>query len=183
MDLDRSTRATRYTVGWYATAPAALGLVAIATPFVLRSIPMLGVALQRGFALVCHQQPERSFFVFGGSVAVCASCLGIYLGTAVGLLMCVPRRVAMQLLMVTVTVNAIDWFAELAGWHENWMLVRFALGVALGTAAAMVVAASLERPTQATTACVGAPKILDLAAHCLRQQGRTDQDQSRVHEL
>ena len=29
----------------------------------------------------------------------------------------------------------------------------------------------------------GAPKILDLAAHCLREQGRTDQDQSRVHEL
>jgi predicted small secreted protein len=28
------------------------------------------------------------------------------------------------------------------------MLVRFALGVALGTAAAMVVAASLERPIQ-----------------------------------
>ena len=183
MDLDRSTRATRYTVSWYAIAPAALGLVAIATPFVLHSIPMLGVALQRGFALVCHQQPERSFFLFGGSVAVCARCLGIYLGAAVGLLMCVPRRVAMQLLMVTVTVNAIDWFAELAGWHGNWMLVRFALGVALGTAAAMVVAASLERPTQATTACVGPRKILGLAAHCLRQQGRTDQDQSRVHEL
>jgi hypothetical protein len=78
--------------------------------------------------------------------------LGIYLGAAVGLLMCVPRRVAMQLLMVTVTVNAIDWFAELAGLHGNWMLVRFALGVALGTAAAMVVAASLERPSQAKTA-------------------------------
>jgi uncharacterized membrane protein len=152
MDLDRSTQATRYTVSWYAIAPAALGLVAIATPFFLHSIPMLGFALQRGFALVCHRQPERSFFWFGGSVAVCARCLGIYLGAAVGLLMCLPRQVAMQLLTVTVTVNAIDWFAELAGLHGNWMLVRFALGVALGTAAAMVVAASLERPTQAKTA-------------------------------
>ena len=113
MDLDRSTQATRYTVSWYAIAPAALGLVAIATPFFLHSLPMLGFALQRGFALVCHRQPERSFFWFGGSVAVCARCLGIYLGAAVGLLMCVPRRIA---------------------------------------AAAMVVAASLERPTQAKTA-------------------------------
>jgi uncharacterized membrane protein len=152
MGSDRSTQQTRYAVSWYGIAPAALGLVAIATPFFLRSIPMLGFALQRGFALVCHQQPERSFFWFGGSVAVCARCLGIYLGAAVGLLMCVPRRVAIQLLMVTVTVNAIDCFAELAGLHGNWMLVRFALGIALGTAAAMVVAASLERPTQAKTA-------------------------------
>ena len=152
MDLDRSTQATRYTVSWYAIAPAALGLVAIATPFFLHSLPMLGFALQRGFALVCHRQPERSFFCFGGSVAVCARCLGIYLGAAVGLLMCVPRRIAMQLLMVTVTVNAVDWFAELAGLHGNWMPVRFALGVALGTTAAMVVAASWKRPTQAKTA-------------------------------
>ena len=151
MDLDRSTQATGYTVSWYAIAPAALGLVAIATPFFLHSIPVLGFSLKRAFTLVCHQQPERSFFLFGGSVAVCARCLGIYLGAAVGLLMYVPRRVAMQLLKVTVTVNAIDWFAELTGLHGNWMLMRFALGVALGTAAAMVVAASLERPTQAKT--------------------------------
>ena len=152
MDLDRSTQATRFTVSWYAIAPVALGLVAIATPFFLHSIPMLGFALQRGFRLVCHQRPERSFFLFGGSVAVCARCLGIYLGAAMGLLACLPRRVAMLLLMVTVTVNAIDWFAELAGLHGNWMLVRFALGVALGTTAAIVLAASLERPTQATAA-------------------------------
>ena len=158
MDVDRSTRATGYTVSWYAIAPAALGLVAIATPFFLHSIPMLGFALQRSFALVCHQQPERSFFLFGGSVAVCARCLGIYLGAALGLLICVPRRVAMQLLLVTLTANAIDWFAELVGLHGNWMLVRFAFGVGLGTTAAMVVAASWERSTQAKTACVGHPK-------------------------
>ena len=160
MNLDRSRQATRYPVSWYGIAPATLGLVAIATPFFLHSIPMLGFALQRGFALVCHQQPERSFFWFGGSVAVCARCLGIYLGAAVGLLKCVPRRVAMQLLMVTVTVNAIDWVAELAGLHGNWMLVRFALGVALGTAAAMVVAAIIGKTRASKNSLSGAPKSL-----------------------
>jgi len=153
-------RATRYTVSRYAIAPAALGLVAIATPFFLHSTPLLGFVLQRGFALVCHQRPERSLFLLGGTVAVCARCLGIYLGGAVGLLLSVPRRVAMQLLMVTVMVNAIDWFAELAGLLGNWMLMRFALGLTLGTAAAMVVAASWERRTPAKRACVGHPKSL-----------------------
>src|SRR5215469_12736664 len=142
MDLDRSTQATRYTVSWYAIAPAALGLVAIATPFFLHAIPMLGFALQRGFALVCHQQPERSFFLFGGSVAVCARCLGIYLGAAVGLLIRLQRRIAMQLLVAAVAVNAADWFIEIAGLHGNWMLVRFVLGIVLGAATAMVVVAT-----------------------------------------
>ena len=134
-------------LSWYAIVPAALGLVAIATPFFLHSLPMLGVTVQRGFALVCHQQPERSFFLFGVSVAVCARCLGIYLGAAVGLLVRVLRRLAMQLLIVAVSVNVLDWLAEFAGLHGNWMLMRFLLGIALGTATAMVVVASLERPT------------------------------------
>jgi uncharacterized membrane protein len=146
-------------LSWYAIVPAALGLVAIATPFFLHS-PMLGVAVQRGFALVCHQQPERSFFLFGGSVAVCARCLGIYLGAAVGLLVRVQRRLAMQLLIVAVSVNVLDRLAEFGGLHGNWMLMRLFLGIVLGTAAAMVFAASLEGPTQAKTACVGHPKSL-----------------------
>ena len=130
------------SLSWCAIVPALLGLVAVATPALLHSIPMLGFALERGFALVCHQQAERSFFLFGGSVAVCARCLGIYLGASMGLLLRVPRRVAAQFFIAAVAVNAADRLAEFAGWHGNWMLLRFVLGVTVGTAAAMLVAAS-----------------------------------------
>lgn len=135
-------RVSRYPMIRYAIAPATLAGIAIATPFLLYSLPTLGFALQRGFALVCHQEAERSFYLFGGSVAVCARCLGIYLGAAVGLLLRVPRRIAMQFLIVAVAVNVSDRLAELVGLHGNWMLPRFALGVALGTAAAMLIASS-----------------------------------------
>ena len=108
--------------------PAVFGLIAVATPFLLHSIPMLGFALQRGFALVCHQQAERSFFLFGGSIAVCARCLGIYFGAATGLLVRLPYRIAKRLLIVAATINVVDWVAELSGLHGNWMLARFALG-------------------------------------------------------
>jgi uncharacterized membrane protein len=144
--------APRQTVSWYGIAPLMIAGIAVATPALLHSIPALGFALQRGFSLVCHQQPERSFFLFGGSVAVCARCLGIYLGAAVGLLLRVPRRIAMQFLIVAVAANAVDWVAEIVGLHGNWMIVRFALGVVSGTAATMLIAASSERPTQAKTA-------------------------------
>lgn len=37
------------------------------------------------FAPVCHQRPERCFFLFGFPLAVCARCWGIYLGILAGL--------------------------------------------------------------------------------------------------
>jgi uncharacterized membrane protein len=129
----------------------ALACAAIAVPGFLAHAREIGFALQRGFALVCHQQAERSFVLFGGSVAVCARCLGIYLGAAAGLLARVSRKVATRWLIAAVALNAVDWAAELAGLHGNWMFTRFALGIALGMAAAMMVATSegVGIPTQA----------------------------------
>jgi len=80
--------------------------------------------------------------MLGGSVAVCARCLGIYLGATLGMLVRVPRELALRLLLGAAAINVLDWSAELAGSHGNWMLARFALGLALGVTAAMLVTAS-----------------------------------------
>jgi uncharacterized membrane protein len=140
-----------YIVKWYAIVPAMFAMVAVATPWMFAHSPEVGLALQRGFAVVCHQQPERSFVMFGGSAAVCARCLGIYLGAAAGLFVRLPRRLAKRFLMVAVALNFVDWLAEFAGLHGNWMFVRFALGVVLGATGAMMVSASTrESPAPAT---------------------------------
>jgi uncharacterized membrane protein len=131
--------------------PVALASAAIAVPWLMGHAPEIGFALQRGFAQVCHQQAERSFILFGGSVAVCSRCLGIYLGATVGLLMRVSRRVAWRWLMAAAAMNVIDRLAEVGGLHGNWMLARFALGIGLGTAAAMFVSAA-NRESPAATA-------------------------------
>jgi uncharacterized membrane protein len=139
---------------WYAMVPAIFAAVAIAVPFLLHSIPMLGFALQRGFALICHQQAERSFVLFGGSVAVCARCLGIYLGATAGLLVRMPRAIAMRWLTAAVVLNLVDWSAENAGLHGNWMWARFGMGFALGVGIAAMIANTegLKTPTQAKDA-------------------------------
>ncbi len=134
----------------YAIVPATFAVVAIAVPWLMARTPEIAFALQRGFALVCHQQAERSFLLLGGSVAVCARCLGIYLGAAVGLLVSIPRRMAWRFLQVAAALNLIDWLAELSGLHGNWMLVRFALGVALGIAGAMLIAVNIYPLTACT---------------------------------
>jgi uncharacterized membrane protein len=134
-------------VKWYAIVPLTLAAVAVAVPWLVASVPEIGFALQHGFSLVCHQRPERSFILFGGSVAVCARCLGIYLGAAAGLLLRVSRRVAWRWMLVAAAMNVADWIAELAGMHGNWMLARFALGIALGVAAGLLVATSFVAHT------------------------------------
>ena len=139
---------------WYAIVPLTLAVVAVAIPWLMARVPEIGFALQRGFSLVCHQRATRSFFLFGGSIAVCARCLGIYLGAAVGLLLRVPRRVAWKWLITVGGLNLVDWAAQLTGLHGNWMFARLTLGIALGVAAAMLVAASIDRVNVLTQAKV-----------------------------
>lgn len=129
--------------GW-ALAPLALVAAVFAVPYFLtHNFLAIAFALQRGFALVCHQRPERSFFIFGAPVAVCARCLGIYLGAAIGLLLRTSRRIAIRLLTIAAALNLLDVATEFAGLHGNWMGVRFVLGIALGTAAGLVISSAI----------------------------------------
>lgn len=129
----------------WALLPIALALAAMATPCLfMHSLWLpLGLALRHGFALVCHQRAERCFWIFGAPVAVCARCLGIYIGAAIGLLMRTSRSIAMRLLFAAALINALDAATELAGWHGNWLGVRFALGLVLGAAGALLISSSM----------------------------------------
>ncbi len=129
--------------GW-AIVPLALAITAFAVPYFLtHGFLPIAFALQRGFALVCHQRPERSFFIFGAPVGVCARCLGIYLGAAIGLSFRTSRRIAVQLLTIAAALNLLDVATEFAGLHGNWMAVRFALGVTLGAAAGLLISSAI----------------------------------------
>lgn len=125
-------------------APVALAMAAVAVPsFSTHGFLVVAFALQRSFALVCHQHPERSFWLFGAPVAVCARCLGIYIGAGFGLLVRTSRRLALRILIAAAAINAIDAATELAGLHGNWMMVRFGLGMMLGAAGALLIGSSM----------------------------------------
>jgi uncharacterized membrane protein len=133
---------------WWVLAPLALVGVVIAAPYFLtHGFLVVGLALERGFALVCHQRPERSFWMFGGAVAVCSRCLGIYLGAAVGLLLRTSRELAVRLLIAAAALNLLDAASEVAGLHGNWLGVRFALGFALGVGGALLISSSTQHAT------------------------------------
>ena len=128
---------------WWALVPLALVGAAVGVPFFLsHGFLAIGLALERGFTLVCHQRPERSFAVFGGSVAVCSRCLGIYLGAACGLLLRTARASALRLLIAAVALNLLDAGTEMAGLHGNWLGARFTLGFVLGAGGALMISSA-----------------------------------------
>jgi len=107
----------------------------------------IALALEHGFAIVCHQRPERSFRILGGTVAVCSRCLGIYLGAALGLLFWTSRPVALRLLSVAAAINLLEATSELAGLHPNWLGLRFALGFVLGASGGLLISSSTQPTT------------------------------------
>jgi uncharacterized membrane protein len=56
-------------------------------PYLRSRNSAVGALIYALFAPVCHQIPERSFYLFGRPLAVCGRCLGIYLGFLFGTLL------------------------------------------------------------------------------------------------
>jgi len=77
---------------------AILSLILIA-PLAADSQPHLAKSIYGGFALLCHQLPERSYFIAGHKFAVCARCTGLYAGFAFTFLLYPLLR----------PLRAIDW--------------------------------------------------------------------------
>ena len=126
--------------------PAILASAAVLAPYLSASgYTLLAVAIFWFFSPVCHQDPARSFWILGTPVAVCARCLGIYLGAAVGAWIPAPRRFLLSGLALFAAFNLADVLTEAAAWHGNWKLARFLLGAFLGMAAGSLVANSIKR--------------------------------------
>jgi uncharacterized membrane protein len=133
--------------------PASLAGAALMAPYLATAgYSLSALAVGWFFSPVCHQDPARSFWIFGAPIAICARCLGIYLGAAAGAWMGWSRRAAVGLLALAAAINGLDVATEWAGLHGNWLGVRFALGLSLGVGMAAVVAAALEARGPSTRA-------------------------------
>lgn len=94
---------------------------------------------------ICHQRPERSFFIAGSQLPVCARCLGLYVGAGVAvplaLLMTSPVPVlrARTTLLLAALPTAITWTLEVSGAAHFSNAVRFTSALPLGCAAAWLV--------------------------------------------
>jgi uncharacterized membrane protein len=98
-------------------------------------------------SLICHQRPERSFYIDAAQLPVCARCLGLYAGAALGVLISgltptVPPFDVARLrrgLVAAAVPTAITWSSEMFGLWSPGNLTRFIAALPLGAAVAVTV--------------------------------------------
>ena len=114
-------------------AASALLVAALSTPLLARlQLPLASFALRKFFSFVCHEIPERSFWVMGQPIAICIRCFGIYSGVVLGTLIQLPAKTSRQFLVIAALLNAMDVGAESLGLHGDLPLLRLSLGIVLG---------------------------------------------------
>ena len=104
--------------------------------------------------VICHQLPERSFFLDGQQLPVCARCTGLYLSGAAGFVawliwktsrgwrkFAVSPRPALSIVIVAALPTALSYLTGVMGLWDGSNVTRAVLAVPLGVSAGAVVAA------------------------------------------
>lgn len=118
---------------------------AIAAALWLMAIVMAPAAAFAAGHFICHQRPERSFFLHGRQLPVCARCTGLYAGAALGAPIAIAlgaslaRNRARWLLGAAALPTAITWSLEFVAGMPFPNAARFVAALPLGFAAAWLV--------------------------------------------
>ncbi|MFN2511527.1 MAG: DUF2085 domain-containing protein [Pyrinomonadaceae bacterium] len=116
-----------------------VGLVVAAPLAQANGLQWLSFTVYETFSHFCHQSPERSFYLAGYPLAVCARCTGLYLGFAAAAAF-YPAMTSLKRthaperkwLFIAATPLAIDFALGFFGIWENSHLSRFLTGSLLG---------------------------------------------------
>jgi uncharacterized membrane protein len=124
------------------------------------------------FGFICHQLPERSFFISGHKLAVCSRCTGLYSGFIVALLLYplfkslrvahTPHR---RWLIAAAIPLIIDFLLKFVGVWENTHATRFITGVILGSVVVFyVMPAVVELSMRSSKSPITKPPVLSSLA-------------------
>ena len=104
--------------------------------------------------LICHQRPERSFFLDGHQFPVCARCTGLYLSGALGTVgwlvvkmghrwRSVPfePRLAKRVALISALPTAVSLATGVLGLWDGSNVTRAMLAIPFGVSAGAIVAA------------------------------------------
>ena len=94
------------------------------------------------FSQLCHQMPDRSFFLDGKPMAVCARCFGIY-SVLPALLLVLPfatfrksikKKWAVRILVFVILIIGMDFLGDFIGLWANTHISRYITGAMLAAA-------------------------------------------------
>jgi uncharacterized membrane protein len=126
------------TISWCAAILLAPLLAANSSP--------VAEYVYRFFQPICHQRPERSFFLFGEKLAVCVRCSSVYCAFLFGVLLFpfthglrarnTPSR---NVLLLTLLPIAWEVATEWIGLYTSTVLTRALTGGVFGYVASLVI--------------------------------------------
>ncbi|MDT4951962.1 MAG: hypothetical protein QOJ02_100 [Acidobacteriota bacterium] len=141
------------SIVWAITATVTLAfvsLIVIAPLALAHGHEFTALVIYKSFSRFCHQIPERSFYLDGHPLAVCARCAGIYFGFAAGVLLYPLARSlrrsdapARKWLLVALVPAALDFALDFFGIRENTHFTRLITGALLGGVTAFYVVPGL----------------------------------------
>jgi uncharacterized membrane protein len=130
------------------------GLIFAAPWLMSRRHLTASLMIYQGFSAICHQIPERSFFIAGFPLGVCSRCTGIYAGFLLGLFfypmgrnlsaVTFPRR---RWLILAALPLSVDFAGGLIGVFNNNQFSRTATGLIFGTVLAFYILPGLQYRT------------------------------------
>ena len=117
-----------------------LGMIVVAPLAAASNHSDLALGIYRAFGAVCHQLPDRSYFIEEHQLAVCSRCTGLYFGFGFMLLVyplvrslkntTTPPRVVLLLAAIPLL---IDFSVTFFGFWENTHTSRLLTGALLGS--------------------------------------------------
>lgn len=84
------------------------------------------------FSHCCHQRPERSFFLGGYQLPLCARCCGMLLGQAAGLCSAFACRIPVSVCGILMLPMAADGLIQLLTDYRSTNPRRFLTGALFG---------------------------------------------------
>lgn len=147
--IPQSVAVRRPLIMWFIVAAGSVAVMSliIGAPLALKAgHPVWGQTIYRVFSYVCHQIPERSFFIAEHQFAVCTRCTGLYAGFTLATVVYPLVRSLRQIeapprkwLFIAAAPLAIDFTVGFLGIWDNTQFSRFATGALLGAVAVFYV--------------------------------------------
>lgn len=129
-----------------ATVTSLVSLILVAPLAAASGHGEIAGAIYRGFGMLCHQRPDRSYFIDGHKFGVCSRCTGIYGGFALTFLgyplirsLRTTTTPAVRWLVLAALPLAIDFSLTFFGIWENTHTSRLLTGFLLGSVAVFYV--------------------------------------------
>jgi uncharacterized membrane protein len=102
-------------------------------------------------ARICHQRPDRCFWMHGRPMPVCARCSGLYAGAAIAAPLALvwaarlSGRRARLVMAAAMLPTLVTWSLEMAGRAHPSNIVRFVAALPLGLVAAWLVLSTVSQ--------------------------------------